>query len=79
MSHLELGCGKRISQHLPGSGDPALQSQVYLLYLRGNLTNTATCATNSKEVSFGDSLFGFRETVCYGVVDDGLHLTGSLF
>ena len=68
----------RIYQHLPGSGDPALQSQVlFLVYARNNEYGDTR---NQQQGSiFSESLFRFRETVRYGVVDDGLHLARGLF
>jgi hypothetical protein len=39
----------------------------------------ATLASSSKEQSRSEPLFGLRETVRHGVVDDGLHLSCGLF
>jgi hypothetical protein len=63
----------------PARGTLPCNLRSYPLCMHGNLTNTATRAINSKEVSCSESLFRFRETVRYGVVDDGLHLARGLF
>ena len=77
--HSGLMVKRSIPNTYPARGTLSCNLRFCPLCMRGNLTKTATRAINSKEVSFSESLFRFRETVRYGVVDDGLHLARGLF